>query len=89
MAPKAHRTGATGLPRNHSRSSSSGSSKAALSLHFTQTTHKQQEKPKKNGYVYEVTTFFSSQIRENSVWFLRGSRQGMVHSTLEQTMELC
>lgn len=56
MAPKAHRAGATGLPRTHSRSSSSGSSKAALNLNFTQkdpVTHKQQERPKKNGYVYE------------------------------------
>ncbi|KAI6121491.1 hypothetical protein EDD17DRAFT_7360 [Pisolithus thermaeus] len=58
MPPKAYRTGATGIPRTHSRSSS-GSSKAALNLHFTQkdpAPHRQQEKPKKNGHVYEPQT---------------------------------
>ncbi|KAI6026183.1 hypothetical protein BKA83DRAFT_8516 [Pisolithus microcarpus] len=55
MPPKVYRTGATGIPRTHSRSSS-GSSKAAPNLHFTQkdpAPHRQQEKPKKNGHVCE------------------------------------
>ncbi|KIJ67864.1 hypothetical protein HYDPIDRAFT_25329 [Hydnomerulius pinastri MD-312] len=55
MAPKA-RASATGLPRTHSRSSSGGSSKAALNLHFTQkdpAPPKQPEKPKKNGYAHD------------------------------------
>ncbi|KAI6000550.1 hypothetical protein EDD15DRAFT_2362049 [Pisolithus albus] len=59
MPPKVYRTGATtGIPRTHSRSSS-GSSKAAPNLHFTQkdpAPHRQQEKPKKNGHVYEPHT---------------------------------
>ncbi|KAH7909961.1 hypothetical protein BJ138DRAFT_1009828 [Hygrophoropsis aurantiaca] len=53
MAPKTHRTGPAALPRTHSRSSSAGSSKAALNLHFTQkdpAPPKQTERPKKNGY---------------------------------------
>ncbi|KAF8444701.1 hypothetical protein L210DRAFT_3502209 [Boletus edulis BED1] len=48
--PKTHRAGATGLPRTHSRSSSNGSSKAALSLQFTQkdpVLPKQPDKTKK------------------------------------------
>ncbi|KAH0827942.1 hypothetical protein J3R83DRAFT_3579 [Lanmaoa asiatica] len=56
MAPKAHRAGATGLPRTHSRSSSTGSSKAALNLHFTQkdpTLPKQPEKTKKAGHGHD------------------------------------
>lgn len=58
MPPKVYRTGATGIPRTHSRSSS-GSSKAAPNLHFTQKDpgpHRQQEKPKKNGHVCELHT---------------------------------
>jgi hypothetical protein len=57
MPPKAHRAGATGLPRTHSRSSSGGSSKAALNLHFTQkdpAPAKQAERTKKNGFVHDV-----------------------------------
>ncbi|KAG1881398.1 hypothetical protein C8R48DRAFT_645478 [Suillus tomentosus] len=56
MPPKAHRAGATGLPRTHSRSSSGGSSKAALNLHFTQkdpAPAKQAERTKKNGLVHD------------------------------------
>ncbi|KAG0706069.1 hypothetical protein DFH29DRAFT_903391 [Suillus ampliporus] len=56
MPPKAHRAGATGLPRTHSRSSSGGSSKAALNLHFTQkdpAPSKQAEKTKKSGLVHD------------------------------------
>lgn len=56
MPPKAHRAGATGLPRTHSRSSSGGSSKAALNLHFTQKDPapvKQAERTKKNGFVHD------------------------------------
>ncbi|KAG2345708.1 hypothetical protein BDR05DRAFT_960617 [Suillus weaverae] len=56
MPPKAHRAGATGLPRTHSRSSSGGSSKAALNLHFTQKDPapvKQAERAKKNGFVHD------------------------------------
>ncbi|KAG8214002.1 hypothetical protein J3R82DRAFT_10753 [Butyriboletus roseoflavus] len=56
MAPKAHRAGATGLPRTHSRSSSTGSSKAALNLHLTQKDSpppKQLEKTRKAGYSHE------------------------------------
>ncbi|KAG1802662.1 uncharacterized protein HD556DRAFT_1489027 [Suillus plorans] len=56
MPPKAHRAGATGLPRTHSRSSSGGSSKAALNLHFTQKDPapvKQAERTKKNGLVHD------------------------------------
>ncbi|KAF9227278.1 hypothetical protein BS17DRAFT_727353 [Gyrodon lividus] len=62
MAPKAHRVGPTGLPRTHSRSSSTGSSKAALNLHFTQkdpTPPRQPEKAKKNGHVHEVRSLMS------------------------------
>ncbi|KAF9237505.1 hypothetical protein BU15DRAFT_48612 [Melanogaster broomeanus] len=55
MPPKAHhRAGTTGLLRTHSRSSSAGSSKAALNLHFTQkdpASPTQPEKAKKNGHV--------------------------------------
>jgi len=57
MAPKAHRTGATGLPRTHSRTSSTGSSKAALNLHFTQkdsSLPKHPDKTKKVGLANEV-----------------------------------
>jgi len=57
MPPRPHRAGATGLPRTHSRSSSGGSSKAALNLHFTQkdpAPAKQAEKTKKNGLVHDV-----------------------------------
>ncbi|KIJ18641.1 hypothetical protein PAXINDRAFT_175218 [Paxillus involutus ATCC 200175] len=59
MPPKVHRAGPTGLPRTHSRSSSTGSSKVALNLHFTQKDPAQQklpEKAKKNGYVHESHT---------------------------------
>ncbi|KIK98667.1 hypothetical protein PAXRUDRAFT_31042 [Paxillus rubicundulus Ve08.2h10] len=59
MPPKAHRAGPTGLPRTHSRSSSTGSSKAALNLHLTQKDPAQQklpEKAKKNGHVHESHT---------------------------------
>ncbi|KAI6032932.1 hypothetical protein F5J12DRAFT_797521 [Pisolithus orientalis] len=58
MPPKAYRTGPTGIPRTHSRSSS-GSSKTALNLLLTQkdpVPHRQQEKHKKNGHVYEPHT---------------------------------
>ncbi|KAG9316693.1 hypothetical protein JVU11DRAFT_2753 [Chiua virens] len=53
MAPKPHRAGATALPRTHSRSSSSSSSKPALNLHFTQkdpVPSKLQERARKSGY---------------------------------------
>ncbi|KAF8556324.1 hypothetical protein OG21DRAFT_1506596 [Imleria badia] len=69
MAPKTHRTGATGLPRTHSRSSSTGSSKAALSLHFTQkdiTLPKQPEKTKKVGLGLESHSRNASPLRRVS-----------------------
>ncbi|KAG6375435.1 hypothetical protein JVT61DRAFT_2992 [Boletus reticuloceps] len=70
MAPKAHRAGATGLPRTHSRSSSNGSSKAALNLQFTQkdpAPPKQPEKTKKLAHgpdvcVPDMPSFFSQQF---------------------------
>ena len=65
MAPKAHRTGATGLPRTHSRSSSSGSSKAALNLHFTQKDPT-LERTKRAGHGHEVCPliFFSTVLSD-------------------------
>ncbi|KAL4074157.1 hypothetical protein V8B97DRAFT_1931829 [Scleroderma yunnanense] len=83
MAPKAHRPGATGLPRTHSRSSSGGSSKAALNLHITQkdpATHKQQEKPKKNGYVYEPQTRNGGQYSRTNDGARLASRERLPHA---------
>ncbi|KAH7888619.1 hypothetical protein F5I97DRAFT_726538 [Phlebopus sp. FC_14] len=69
MPPKAHRAGATGLHRSHSRSSSGGS-KVALNLHFTQkdpAPPKQTERQKKNGYHHESHSRTTSpQPRVNS-----------------------
>ncbi|KAH7926524.1 hypothetical protein BV22DRAFT_1104258 [Leucogyrophana mollusca] len=59
MAPKTHRAGPAALPRTHSRSSSAGSSKAGLNLHFTQkdpAPPKQPERPKKNGFTHSRNT---------------------------------
>lgn len=69
MAPKAHRTGATGLPRTHSRTSSTGSSKAALNLQFTQkdsSLPKQPEKTKKTiiGQDVCLSSFFSAVLSD-------------------------
>ena len=66
MAPKSHRPGPTGLPRTHSRSSSSGSSKAALNLHFTQKDPV-LEKAKKAGHeVCPLAFFFPAVLSDPS-----------------------